>query len=172
MNKKILLIGIASLVLLACSKPSVPPGRGAEVDPNPNGCSSVQLTLTLKTNSINLVPAQVKCVVANATFNMKIITPGNKVPIEVNSVTTAPKPDNPDWLNAANSSKKGELTIKVDEDAPVGDSFEYDIVITGHGELDPIVKVVGKAVYLKASEWDQKHYKVELLDLYEEVSRE
>jgi len=69
MNKIILPGGIVALLLAACPKsPSTPV---AAIGANPEGCSTVQLNLTLKLNSIKLVPPQAKCVIAGVAVNIK-----------------------------------------------------------------------------------------------------
>jgi len=171
MNSKILLIAALSLCLLACTKTSSPPGTSATQPPppgpNPEGCSVVQLNLTLKVNSIMLVPPEPKCVIAGTSVKIKVNTPGDKVPISVGSVTTKPKTGTPDWLNGSNSPDKSEIKLDIAASATVGMDYSYDIDIAGHGKLDPKVKVVGSISYLKASEWDRKYYDVGQLDLLE-----
>ncbi len=169
MYNKILLIAALSLCLLACTKTSSPTGTSAAQrmppGPNPEGCSVVQLNLTLKVNSIMLVPPEPKCVIAGTSVKIKVNTPGDKVPISVGSVTTKPKTGTPDWLNGSNSPDKREINLDIPSGATVGMVYSYDIDIAGHGKLDPKVKVVGSISFLKASEWDQKYYDVGQLDL-------
>lgn len=171
MNNKILLIAALSLCLLACTKTSSPTGTSATQQvppgPNPEGCSVVQLTLTLNVNSIMLVPAAPKCVIAGTSVKIKINTPGDKVAISDGSVTTKPKTGTPDWLNGSNSPDKSEIKLDIDASATVGMDYSYDIEIAGHGKLDPKVKVVGNISYLKASEWDRKYYEAGQLNLLE-----
>lgn len=167
MNNKTVAIGVAVLFVLACARPPdapVPPG------PNPAGCTTQQLNLTLRAYSINLTPKAKKCVKAGAIITMRVHTPGNEVVAGPGDVTTEPKPGNPSELTGSNSADEDVVTFSTPASAKLNDEFSYFVKIKDLGQLDPIVKVVGGVEFLKATEWDQQYYQKDELDLPAETT--
>lgn len=153
MNKKVALLLIGAVILPACAK---------DTDEKA-GCSTKRLHVVIKPDEIKLAPQEPKCVLPGTRVPMKITSAGG-LEIAAGDVMVKPKINNPGWLTGDNSKDPEELTFDVPEDASAYKYYNYMIEVKDVGILDPIVKVVGQNMYMKASESDMKEFDKSELD--------
>jgi hypothetical protein len=139
MNKKILLCALPlSFLVGACSQPGLVKVEGCVVRHTPKNC--VDNSGAGKNPFVNVTPrgwvVTPLNVCVKAGDELEIRFKGNP---KSNTLGTIPKGNTDIWLVGRNSNEKGQIVLKVPPGPSKGTSFDYTILSTTEGCVDPRV---------------------------------
>ena len=140
MNKAIVL-GFAALAMLA----ALP----VQAD---HHCTNLRVNVIIGKNSLQVTPADPKCVTPNSVFIIHVVRQGldTEYPITVRQKDGVPLS-----IEGNNEGHPNQVVVQVGSGGQPGVAYGYIIDVGGHGMLDPEVRVVDSNLSMLKSILDE-----------------
>lgn len=117
-----------------------------------NHCDTTQVDVHIKPNELKVTPAAPRCVVPGTTFTIRVKPPGAGAG---RVITVEEKEGVPLDIDGNNESDPNEVLVHVSGNGNPAETYGYIIRVSGHGMLDPEVRVVSSRLLMLTSEIEQ-----------------
>lgn len=108
-------------------------------------CTTKGVDLHIKKNEIKVTPDKAKCVIPGTAFVMTVKPSGAVAP---GAITVEEKPDVPLTIEGDNSDNADQVVVHVSGSGDPDVDYGYIVSVSGHGMLDPEVRVVSSRLYM------------------------
>ena len=127
---------ITGLALMISGCVTTSPGSDKSSPGSEGKCSEGNLRFHVGDSYLWVTPRS-KCAAPGETIEAEIVSHGNYV-VEESEVRIEGAVA---WLDKDNSPDKFRISITVDPRAEVNRDYKYELIVTGVGRLDPVVRV-------------------------------
>ena len=133
--KKAIVLGFAALTMLAVS----PVQAG-------NHCTTTKVDLHIKKNELKVTPVKAKCVISGGAFIITVKPSGAAPPGAI--TVEEKKSDGPLTIEGDNSDNPDQVVVQVSGSGNPDVDYGYIVRVSGHGVLDPEVRVVSSRMFM------------------------